>query len=1153
MRELFTELYNASRLCIENNETRNLAFLGSSGISARIADEAGDTWYGAQCYAVAYKEQVQRVLREWSSNKKAEVDNQQGSSQFPASTPSNNDKSKGTQAGEIVLRALDRIIINNLDQFHVAQWLERGLVYWDTMQAYKIAEQVEHRLIVAINKGASPGVLELGQYAIDEMIRLLQGAEFHIGWIESFTAFMDQMLIVFAILRGETVSKHEFLRDPNASYSEHYFEAAKIKLCETSTGNKDLPWSQPSQHELMSMEQKVKRLYIQFNACLQAYSEPPPPQSVLKPKAHTAIRGTRDDNLGYVGLISYGQTCYVNSVIQQIFMNQGLVKKICLAKVKRSKLYQESVNIFEALQSSSSRTIDPGNWIEAACDELGMHQSLFKLNDPYSFMVAVQQLFYQAMKRDDPVSMRACFGGTMVQQYCYKKPCGASGSVVKEELTTPHWVTKINVTRVGGEDQFEGQLIDHLAALVRFQAMIGNTENWLAKYTRVLFDEPPPLLVIELGRYRINENLLQEKVNTRIAFPLELDLWPYCKSCLSRAEDALPATRKEKARYMYKLGGVTCHSGSHVNGHHFAIIRDRESDKWFEFNDQKVTAFDIADLEKVCFGGRKKYGTSAHLIYYDRIEACVASEEGSNVDPARTSAPRRPSQSIASTAGKEKGPKSAEVSSSSNKIDGDSTLASDIASPHWIANSDSIDSNAKPASQGPLCHTVEIENGSKGSQRDIPTSNSVEHDSQHVPKSSVVHDSHPPTCPNIVVPCDLNTDPRVHPRLTLKQALHHNKGQEINSRQTENESVKPSSHREHPDMPQGIRDTASVIDTDNVCFMSQTNTFPTNPGDSQLPADMDTRTNTDHGHSELPSDMAPRANIISAHLNSPAEARLSVGISGKQGGTMRGSPPTAGGSFSVDSGGSFSVGNIGHSLPGVVSVSRGVTPETMTGLPILEPVISAQLQLCSDSPRGDIDEGCLLTPGARPNSLSTPQFSIEVTVGNGCDNTSLGDPGRAFGQPVVEAASPAPAMAMVWAADNSGCDNTSLGDPGRACGQPVIEAASPAPAMAMVWAADNSTEPFWVIDPTSPAEPTGKLSLQNLACGDHCDEVARIRVVRAPTVGTGAAAETQQRMLYTNKKCKTEGCLCDARHGIASLTCHPSCSVTCTMQRHCSP
>ena len=134
---------------------------------------------------------------------------------------------------------------------------------------------------------------------------------------------------------------------------------------------------------------------------------------------------------------------------------------------------------------------------------------------------------------------------------------------------------------------------------------------------------------------------------------------------------------------------------------------------------------------------------------------------------------------------------------------------------------------------------------------------------------------------------------------------------------------------------------------------------------------------------------------------------------------MRGSPPTVGGSFSVNSGSSFSVGKTGQSLPGIVSVSGGVTPETMTGLPTLAPVISVQPRLCSDSPGRDIVEGCLLTPGTRPNSLSPSRFSTTVAVTNGCDNTPLGDPGRAYGQPVVKAASPAPAMAMVWAADNS--------------------------------------------------------------------------------------------------------------------------------------
>jgi hypothetical protein len=33
-----------------------------------VADEAGDVWYGAQCYAVAYTEQAQRVVHGWRAN-----------------------------------------------------------------------------------------------------------------------------------------------------------------------------------------------------------------------------------------------------------------------------------------------------------------------------------------------------------------------------------------------------------------------------------------------------------------------------------------------------------------------------------------------------------------------------------------------------------------------------------------------------------------------------------------------------------------------------------------------------------------------------------------------------------------------------------------------------------------------------------------------------------------------------------------------------------------------------------------------------------------------------------------------------------------------------------------------------------------------------
>ena len=173
-----------------------------------------------------------------------------------------------------------------------------------------------------------------------------------------------------------------------------------------------------------------------------------------------------------------------------------------------------------------------------------------------------------------------------------------------------------------------------------------------------------------------------------------------------------------------------------------------------------------------------------------------------------------------------------------------------------------------PASQGLLCPieaTIEATK-SKGSQREIPTSSSVGYDSQ-------------PTYPNVVVPADPNADPREHARLTVPLTLKQ-EVEGINPRPSKGEAVTTRPQGGHPGMPHGIRDTAPAL-YDYVCSVSQSDPNPTNPG-----------------HSELPSDMAPRTNTISARLNnSPAEARFSVDSSGTQGGTMRGSPPTVGGSL----------------------------------------------------------------------------------------------------------------------------------------------------------------------------------------------------------------------------------------------------------------
>lgn len=58
LNELYGELDNAKTVGVKLSK-------------AAVADETGDVWYGVRCYIAAYKEQVQRVLTEWSCEARA--------------------------------------------------------------------------------------------------------------------------------------------------------------------------------------------------------------------------------------------------------------------------------------------------------------------------------------------------------------------------------------------------------------------------------------------------------------------------------------------------------------------------------------------------------------------------------------------------------------------------------------------------------------------------------------------------------------------------------------------------------------------------------------------------------------------------------------------------------------------------------------------------------------------------------------------------------------------------------------------------------------------------------------------------------------------------------------------------------------------------
>lgn len=81
------------------------------------------------------------------------------------------------------------------------------------------------------------------------------------------------------------------------------------------------------------------------------------------------------------------------------------------------------------------------------------------------------------------------------------------------------------------------------------------------------------------------------------------------------------------------MKGIVVHTGTADSGHYYSFIREankENGEKWYEFNDNIVSDFDIADLGAECFGGEETFTgmgmkqmrapkwRNAYLVVYER-------------------------------------------------------------------------------------------------------------------------------------------------------------------------------------------------------------------------------------------------------------------------------------------------------------------------------------------------------------------------------------------------------------------------------------------------------------------------------------------------------------------------------------------------------
>ncbi|KAK3333232.1 hypothetical protein B0T19DRAFT_354656 [Cercophora scortea] len=348
---------------------------------------------------------------------------------------------------------------------------------------------------------------------------------------------------------------------------------------------------------------------------------------------------------GYVGLRNLSNTCYLNSLFTQLFMNTDFRQFMLNAEVKdrshNQNLLFQTQKLFGLMQGTIRRFVNPEecvNSIKTYEDtQIDIHNQM-DVDEFYNLLF--DRWEGQLLTNEEKRQFRSFYGGQLIQQIASKECKHIS------ERLEPFSAIQCDI-------KGKTSLQESLEAYVGGEIMEGDNkykcsdcDRHVDAVKRTCLKDIPDNLIFHLKRFEFNLRTLQRsKINDFFSFPSKIDMRPYTVDHLTESAESKPAED------IFELVGVLVHSGTAESGHYYSYIRERptnsDSQVWVEFNDDMVTTWDPAQLEFSCFGGqepRPPYGSdnvydknfSAYMLFYQRSTS-LAREQQLLRQPGRSS------------------------------------------------------------------------------------------------------------------------------------------------------------------------------------------------------------------------------------------------------------------------------------------------------------------------------------------------------------------------------------------------------------------------------------------------------------------------------------------------------------------------------------
>jgi ubiquitin C-terminal hydrolase len=367
---------------------------------------------------------------------------------------------------------------------------------------------------------------------------------------------------------------------------------------------------------------------------------------------NAAVDYTTKSSTGFVGLANQGATCYLNSLLQSLYMTPELRCALYSWQwtagrdpPKEECIPYQLQRLFVNLQVDEGRAVGTAELTKS----FGWSSSdAFAQQDVQEmFNLLCQALETTFAKTPQEGLIKALYEGTVKDYVCCKSCLYEGGAGVTA-------INDINIDlREFGSTETIASVEEGLRKYFASEVLDGDNQYDCSKCKQkadatkgVALNTVPYILSLQLKRFTYDWELDRRvKLDDRVEFPLLLDIAPFLEAEAGRAAggakagagkeaEAAPARNGfgsggthlgaagKQAEMLYELFAILMHRGSAGFGHYYAYIKDMHTNKWFEFNDATITALTEADILQA-YGGPA--AAPAYSAYASNAAASSAS------------------------------------------------------------------------------------------------------------------------------------------------------------------------------------------------------------------------------------------------------------------------------------------------------------------------------------------------------------------------------------------------------------------------------------------------------------------------------------------------------------------------------------------------